>query len=65
MKYGYLDGDTPIKYTDNEAWQYIGERWKPIDTADAHFKAKVLTEDTFNKMFGQLPALPQTAFQRR
>lgn len=63
MKYGYLDGDTAVKFTDKEAWQYIGGQWKKLDTADAHFKAKLLSEAEFNKMFGQLPELPSTAFQ--
>ena len=65
MKRAYIGGDTAVLFTDNEAWQCIGDKeWKPLDTADAHFKAKLLSDAEYRKMFGNLPSLPATAFER-
>jgi hypothetical protein len=61
-KYAELD-DVPVRYTDREAWQCIGGVWSPLNTADAHHKAKMLSEETYNKHFPQLPPLPTAAFQ--
>jgi hypothetical protein len=58
LNYAYLDGDTPVRFDDTEAWQFIGGEWKPLNGADAFHKAKLLSEAEFNKSFGQLPPLP-------
>jgi hypothetical protein len=62
IKYGDLDG-LPIRYNDKEAWVFGNGVWKQIDVADAHHKAVILGEASFNKVYPDLPALPITAFQ--
>jgi hypothetical protein len=62
IKYAILD-DAPVRYNDSEAWEFVGGQWKPLHIADAHHKAKVSSEESFNKLFPQLPPLPTTAFQ--
>lgn len=62
IKYAHLDHEA-VRFTDNEAWQFINGEWKEINSADARHKATLLSEDVFNKMFADVPALPAAAFK--
>jgi hypothetical protein len=62
IKYATLDG-YPVRLTDTEAWECVNGNWQKLDTADAHHKAALLTEEQYARMFPQLPGLPTTAFQ--
>jgi hypothetical protein len=61
-KYAKLN-DYPVIFDDDEAWECIGGEWKPLEPAEAHHKAGILTKEQFNAHFGELPALPSAAFQ--
>ncbi len=53
----------PAIYNDYEAYILVNGEWKEIDSADILHVARPMTEAQFNDRFGQVPALPKTAFQ--
>jgi hypothetical protein len=57
-------GDTyrPVRYTPTEAWWLVNGTWMPIHPADVANDASILTEDYYNDMYPNLPALPPEAF---
>lgn len=62
IKYARLD-DSAVRFTNQEAWWFVGGRWKELNSADANHKASLMTEESFNKMFPGLPVLPGEAFK--
>lgn len=62
MDYCSLD-HRPCIATDAEAWWFNDGKWARVNAWDAAWNASVLTKAQFDKLFGQLPALPRTAFQ--
>jgi hypothetical protein len=58
MKYSYID-EFPVQFTVKAAAMFSNGQWRPIDLADAQFKAKLVTEEEFKKSF---PGLPDYTF---
>jgi hypothetical protein len=63
IQFGMLD-ENPVRFTDQEAWSLVEGVWKQIPLAEVLDNAVVLSETRYSGMFGDLPALPGTAFQR-
>ena len=62
-KYAILDGD-PVLLGNHEAWSHLAGAWKEISYADAFSKARLMTQDKFETIFGKIEAsLPAEAFQ--
>lgn len=53
----------PARFTDTEAWVFINGEWKSFHPAEMAHGAGVMTEAAYIDLFGQVPALPKTAFQ--
>jgi hypothetical protein len=64
IKFAIYD-DFATRFTDSEAWEFIGGQWKELNLGDAHHKAKLMSEDDFKSVFPQLPPLPSNAFAPR
>jgi len=49
----------------HEAWLFneTKNEWQEMNTADAMYKAKLLSKETFEKMYPDLPPLPAEAFK--
>lgn len=47
-----IDGDA------NKAWVYGKGQWHDLNIADAFTRAKLLTEDEYNRAFPNTPPLP-------
>lgn len=41
LRYAYLD-DAPVVFNDDKAFEFIGGRWKPMNVADAMYKARLI-----------------------
>ena len=64
MTYTYCSYEgNPTLVSDNDAWWYTGGEWKRINRTEAGGNAAVIGEKAFKARFGQLPPLPETAFQ--
>lgn len=50
-------------YEPGEAWAFINNAWKRVESVEVATKAQDIGKMTFDQVFGQLPALPSTAFQ--
>lgn len=61
MKFGDID-DLPVIFDDKRAVMFGNGQWNPIDHAEAHFKAKLMSEAEFKKCFPDLPPLPDNVF---
>jgi len=56
LEYGFFSDDlTPVRFTRTEAWQFLAGSWRAIHPAEAHHKARILTEAQFLTMFDHLP----------
>jgi hypothetical protein len=63
---GYADWEhLAVRYTQTEAWLYSRRthRWEPLHPAEAFCKAYVLTKESFERQFPDLPPLPPEAFR--
>lgn len=61
VKYARLEG-LPVRYTLSEAWVYADGEWKWANPVEVYAHAGVMTAEEFDASFGQLPALPTSAF---
>ena len=61
--YGYWEG-IPTRYRPGEAWCFADGAWREVDSTEVFMKAAVVSKETFERMFGELPPLPSAAFQR-
>jgi hypothetical protein len=62
IHFGSYDGQA-VRFVDDEAWLLWDDgRWHEMNPADAVFEAALLSEPTFRKTFGDVPALPSAAF---
>jgi hypothetical protein len=48
-----------------KAWCFANGAWREVNSADVAMKAAVVSKETFDKIFGELPALPSAAFSKR
>lgn len=62
VKYGAFEGK-PVRFVDDEAWVFARDAWHQTNTAEVRTGAHVMAEAEFRKDFGDLPALPKSAFQ--
>jgi hypothetical protein len=63
IKHGSLEG-CAVRWLGWEAWELgMDGTWREINAADAACKARVLSEDNFQRLFGQVPSLPRAAFR--
>jgi hypothetical protein len=62
-KYDYCvwEGDPCIIIDDRWAWFFSEYKWKGMHVAEAATKASLIGKAEFDRLFGQLPRLPQIA----
>ena len=61
IKYGSLEGH-PVRFSDDEAWVFAKNAWHPANSAEALHGARVMDEDAYRVLFGDVPPLPSNAF---
>jgi hypothetical protein len=54
--------DTPVVVSPGEAWAFVNGAWARRDSTEMSAKARVVSEERFKRLFGELPPLPTTAF---
>jgi hypothetical protein len=60
FEYAHLD-DQPVRYTAYQGWIFSGGLWREIHPAEIYHKGRVLDAATFNRLFPDLPKLPEIA----
>lgn len=53
----------PVRFDISEAWWFFNNKWIPLAAADAKHKLYVLTKQSYDEIFGELPPLPPEAFR--
>jgi hypothetical protein len=59
LDYCILDGSFACIVDGEFAWFFSHGEWHPIPSGDAHHNARVVTKDYFDRLFGELPPLPE------
>jgi hypothetical protein len=62
VSYALFEGN-PCRLSDGEAWTFVDGVWREIHPAEPSHKAGLMSEATFNKLFSDLPPLPEGAFK--
>jgi hypothetical protein len=52
-----------VRFDTLEAWWFFDNKWMPLAAADARSKLCVLTKQSYDEIFGELPPLPPEAFR--
>ncbi len=57
IRYAYLE-EEPVIFDDDQAFRLKAGRWRPLHTADAMCKAKLLTRTEFENFAPNAPTIP-------